>query len=203
MQNLLNTLHTNLVFGRRVQKLSEALGQMIPVGSRVLDVGCGDGQISARISENGKNISVAGIDVLVRPQPHIPVTQFDGTHMPFEKDSFDLVMFVDVLHHTEDPAALLAEAARVSRKYVLLKDHFLAGPLGGRTLRLMDWFGNAHHGVVLPYNYLSETEWNRIYNKVGLRVVQEKRTLGLYPIPANLIFGRGLHFVSLLEKTTS
>jgi hypothetical protein len=67
-------------------------------------------------------------------------------------------------------------------------------------LRLMDWFGNAHHGVVLPYNYLSEATWSKTYERVGLRVVQETRKLDLYPFPANLLFDRGLHFISLLEK---
>jgi len=200
MQNLIDTLHTTLVFGRRVRTLAAALGEMVPSGSEVLDVGCGDGQISAQLANSGKGLSVRGIDVLIRPNCYIPVTQFDGNNIPFDDASFDLVIFVDVLHHTEDPAALLAEAKRVSRRYLLLKDHFRTGAIGNKTLRLMDWFGNAHHGVVLPYNYLSEPEWNQAYQRLGLKVVEIKRKLGLYPFPADLLFGRGLHFVALLEK---
>jgi ubiquinone/menaquinone biosynthesis C-methylase UbiE len=201
MQSLINTVHTRLVFGRRVRVLAEALAQMIPPGSRVLDVGCGDGQISAEIANQGQNISISGIDVLLRPHCYIPVTQFDGSHIPYPDASFDVVMFVDVLHHTKDPAALLAEARRVTRKYVLLKDHFRTGPIGNVTLRVMDWFGNAHHNVVLPYNYLSETEWEATYKVSDLEIVQLRRKLGLYPFPANLVFGRGLHFIALLEKS--
>ena len=200
MQGLLNTLHTKLVFGRRVRRLAELLGQTIPEGSRVLDVGCGDGQISAQIARSRENVSIIGIDVLLRPERHIPVTQFDGSTIPFADATFDVVMFVDVLHHTKDPAALLRDAARVTRKYILLKDHFRTGFLGGFTLRLMDWFGNVHHGVVLTYNYLSETEWTQTYRSIGLRPVSLTRELKLYPNPANLIFGRGLHFIALLEK---
>ena len=69
--------------------------------------------------------------------------------------SFDVVMFVDVLHHTDDPLLLLQEAQRVG-KIILVKDHFRKGFLAGPTLRFMDWVGNAHHGVVLPYNDLVE-----------------------------------------------
>jgi hypothetical protein len=65
----------------------------------------------------------------------------------------------------------------------------------------MDWFGNAHHNVVLPYNYLSENEWKSTYEAAGLEVVQLRRDLALYPFPANLVFGRGLHFIALLKKT--
>ena len=200
MRNLVDTLHTTLVFGRRVRTLAAALASMVPPGSEVLDVGCGDGQISAQLTKSGRDISVRGIDVLLRPNSHIPVTQFDGSKIPFPDASFDLVMFVDVLHHTQDPVALLAEARRVTRRYILLKDHFRTGAIGNLTLRLMDWFGNAHHGVVLPYNYLSESEWTQTYKNVGLDLVQLRRELGLYPFPADLLFGRGLHFLALLEK---
>ena len=200
MQKLVGTLHNKLVFGRRVRRLTEALEGMIPAGSKILDVGCGDGQIGAKISGSGREISVRGIDVLLRPHCHIVVTQFDGKNIPFEDASFDLAMFVDVLHHTNDPLGLLAEARRVARKYVLLKDHFRTGSIGNLTLRVMDWFGNAHHSVVLPYNYLSEPEWNRIYERLGLGVVELKRKLNLYPFPADILFGRGLHFIALLEK---
>ena len=105
MRNLVDTLHTTLVFGRRVRTLAAALASMVPPGSEVLDVGCGDGQISAQLTKNGSGISVRGIDVLLRPNSHIPVTQFEGNKIPFPDASFDLVMFVDVLHHTQDPAA--------------------------------------------------------------------------------------------------
>src|SRR5438105_12297067 len=99
MQSWLNTLHTRLVFQRRVRRLAKALSEMIPPGARVLDVGCGDGQLSAQIATLGDEVSVVGIDVLLRPERHIEVTQFDGTTIPFADSSFDLVMFVDVLHH--------------------------------------------------------------------------------------------------------
>lgn len=200
MPSLHNTLHTTLVFGRRVRKLAEALSSMVPDGSRVLDVGCGDGQISAQVAARRHNVSIVGIDVLLRPEQSIPVTLFDGTTIPFEDDSFDVVMFVDVLHHAEDPTALLAEAARVSQKYLLLKDHVRTGFVGKWTLRLMDWFGNAQHNVVLPYNYLSGPEWDEAYKTVGLQPVKTLSRLQLYPNPANWIFGRGLHFITLLEK---
>lgn len=200
MPGLQHSLHTKLVFERRVRKLVEALGGMVEEGWHVLDVGCGDGQISAQVELSHKDVSVVGIDVLVRPERHIPVTQFDGAKIPFDDDSFDAVMFVDVLHHATNPIGLLAEAVRVSRKYVLLKDHIRTGFLGMCTLRLMDWFGNAHHKVVLPYNYLSEADWEKAYREVGLRPINVKRRLKLYPNPANLIFGRGLHFIALLEK---
>ncbi|MGH8092335.1 MAG: class I SAM-dependent methyltransferase [Chthoniobacterales bacterium] len=200
MSGLLARLHTGLVFQRRVAALAAGLSNKIPPGAQVLDVGCGDGQISSEIMRRTAKVSVTGIDVLLRPVTHIPVVQFDGETIPFPDASFDVVMFVDVLHHTLKPELLLKEAARVSRRHVLLKDHFRRGFLAASTLRLMDWVGNAHHGVVLPYNYLAPAEWNQAYKTARLRTVSVENKIGLYPQPADLVFGRGLHFIALLEK---
>jgi ubiquinone/menaquinone biosynthesis C-methylase UbiE len=200
MQSWLNTLHTKFVFQRRVKTLAKVLSEMIPTGARVLDVGCGNGQLSAQVATLCDKVSIAGIDVLLRPERYIEVTEFDGTTIPFANSSFDVVMFVDVLHHTNNPDVLLAEARRVTRRYVLVKDHFRTGFLAYATLRLMDWFGNVHHGVALPYNYLSESEWSRLYHQTGLTPVKTIRKFGLYPLPFNWLFGRSLHFVALLKK---
>src|SRR5262245_22784366 len=101
--------------------------------------------------ENRPDISIRVIDVLVRPNTQIPVDRFNGKHLPHADKSFDVVCFVDVLHHTNDPATLLREARRVARKLVVLKDHTMDGIFAYHTLRFMDWVGNAHHGVALPY----------------------------------------------------
>ena len=120
---------------------------------------------------------------------------FDGVRIPNADSSFDVVMFVDVLHHTDDPLLLLQEAQRVG-KVILVKDHFRKGFLAGPTLRFMDWVGNAHHGVVLPYNYWSETQWDDAIRMVGLKQLDKIVSLGLYPSPASWIFERRLHFIS-------
>ncbi len=79
-------------------------------------------------------------------------------------------MFIDVLHHTEDPLKLLREALRVARKGIIIKDHMVKGFLAWPTLRAVDWVGNAPYGVVLPYNYLSEDEWQSAFKTLGLKV---------------------------------
>jgi SAM-dependent methyltransferase len=166
----------------------------------VLDVGCGDGTLDSLMLGARPDVSIHGIDVLVRPETRIPVTQFDGNRIPFEDASFDAVLFVDVLHHTLDPLALMREASRVSRHCLVIKDHTRDGLLAGPTLRFMDWVGNAHHGVVLPYNYWPEWRWHAAFETLDLAVEQWIAEIGLYPWPANLLFDRHLHFVARLRK---
>jgi len=196
----IGALHEKLVSNRRVATLARWFAQFIPRGASVLDVGCGDGLISAVLQSQRPDLKVRGIDVLPRTHTHIPVEMFDGRVFRFDDQSFDVVLFSDVLHHTPDPAALLREATRVASHSVLIKDHNRNGLWAGARLRLMDWVGNARFGVALPYNYWTERQWRETWQELGLRPDQFVRDLGLYPLPANWIFGARLHFVVLLTK---
>lgn len=197
--SLIETIHGGYVFKRRVRVLSTHLAEVMPREATVLDVGCGDGLIAKLIMERRPDVKLEGIDVLLRPQTHVPVTKFDGFKIPHPDKSFDCVMFVDVLHHTEDPLVLLREAARVARLGVILKDHCRDGWLAQPTLRFMDWVGNARHGVVLPYNYWSNAQWQDAFRKLGLTTAERRADLGLYPFPASLAFERSLHFIARLD----
>lgn len=193
----LNAAHDRLIFGRRVEVLADRLAEAIPEGAgRVLDLGCGDGQVAVGLMRRRPELSVEGVDVLVRPVTHIPVTPYDGRTLPFGDGSFDHVTIVDVLHHTDDPAAVLREAGRVARRSVVVKDHLREGVLAGPTLRAMDWVGNRGHDVRLPYNYLDATQWEEAIAAAGLREDMRADQLGLYAFPLNLAFERKLHFVS-------
>jgi len=109
-------------------------------------------------------------------------------------------MFVDVLHHTDDPLILMREAKRVARTAIVIKDHLAEGALAVPTLRFMDWFGNAHHGVNLPYNYWPKDAWLAAFVEIDVTPVVWTEKLGLYPSPASWIFDRQLHFVTRLQQ---
>ena len=182
--------------------LAAQLSALIPPGVRILDVGCGDGVIDELISSQRPDVSIHGIDVLVRKNTHIPVKQFDGTTIPFPDASFDAVMLIDVLHHTADPILMIKEAQRVAHT-LLIKDHFRGAFLANTTLRFMDWVGNARYGVALPYNYWCKSQWEDAFALQHLVVAEMKASLGLYPWPASQLFDRGLHFVARLESSRS
>lgn len=196
--SLVGKLHDATVHPRRIGILRDRLAPLIPEGAHVLDVGCGDGLLSQALGEARSDIRLEGVDVLAREGTAIPIRAFDGTTLPCEDGSFDAVMFVDVLHHTREPDVLLREACRVTRQVILIKDHTRNGLLAGSTLRLMDWVGNAHHGVALPYNYRTRAEWMDTLERVGLRIEFWDGRPRLYPRPGSWIFGRSLHFIARL-----
>jgi SAM-dependent methyltransferase len=195
----LDVIHGRLVFGRRVHRLAEALASRLPPNATLLDVGCGDGSIARAVVDRRPDLTITGVDVLVREETSIPVLAYDGSTLPFDDRAFDAVSLVDVLHHTDDPQRVLREAARVSDGVILIKDHLADGVLAEPTLRLMDWIGNARHGVRLPYNYLTADDWDRHFGDAGLAVRSWDTRLGLYPPPLSLAFGRGLHVLAVVE----
>lgn len=200
---VVKTLHDRLVISRRVEVLSSWFARLAPEKARVLDVGCGDGLLSAAICAKRPDLEIRGLDVLPRKHSYIPVELFNGSRIPFADGSFDTVLFSDVLHHTEDASVLLREARRVTRQYVLIKDHYRKGLAANARLRFMDWIGNARFGVALPYKYWTEAQWREAWQEVGLLPERVVSRLGLYPVPADWIFGAQLHFVALLKRDAS
>ena len=197
--SLLDLVHERGVLPRRAIRLATLLAGLIPQQASVLDVGSGDGRIDELLLEKRQDIKIQGVEVSARAQSSFPVTNFDGQTLPFGAKSFDVVMFVDVLHHTDDPIVLLREAIRVARKSIVLKDHVLTGLLAGMRLRFMDYVGNARHGVALPFNYWSDRQWAEMERVLGLNNRMKVRKLDLYPWPADWVFGAGLHFIACYD----
>jgi ubiquinone/menaquinone biosynthesis C-methylase UbiE len=183
---------------RRVFVLSRHLARAIPNRGSVLDVGAGDGQIAMALMRLRPDLKVEGLDIAPRPRTLIPVTLYDGTHLPFADKSFDYVTLVDFLYHTEDPNAAMLEAARVARQGVVIKDFLREGALAGPTLSLMDWVGNFGDFVPMPYQFLTRREWHGAFFKSRLQVVTMVERLNLYLPPLRWLFDRQLHFVAYL-----
>jgi SAM-dependent methyltransferase len=177
------------------------LSPLLPADATVLDVGCGDGLIDALIMEGRPDLRVSGIDVLVRSRTAMPVVEFDGRTIPYGAATFDAVIMIDVLHHADSPRGLLEEAKRVAREVIVIKDHTSEGLLDDAVLRLMDWAGNAHHGVSLPYQYWSQRQWRETFGELGLVARSWETRIGLYPWPFNWVFERSLHFIAQLTPS--
>lgn len=200
-----SALHSMLVFRRRAHTLARALADTIPASARsVLEVGCEEGAIAALIQRRRPGLVFRGLEPVPPALACIPIEPFDGVRLPFLDQSFDVVMFVDRLHHAADPAALLGEARRVARLGVVLKDHVRSSHTARMTLRFMDWVGNAWRGGrgqgAHPPSYLSVAEWRGAFRTTGLAPRLWNDRLGLYPAPASWLFERDLHFVAWLGR---
>lgn len=185
-------LHARFVKTRQVRRIVDYLVEVTPEKGYVLDIGCGSGEIARLLMQRKPGLVVHGIDIYVRENTHIPVTAFDGEHLPFQAKSFDVAMMVDVLHHADKQVQITKEAARVAREAVVIKDHMAENAIDRAILKFMDWVGNKSYGVRLPYNYLSLQQWQALFGQVGVGSLQKSHVKGLYPTPFSLLFERHL-----------
>src|SRR5271168_2983132 len=84
--------HQAFVHRRRVRVLAAALAAQIPPAASVLDIGCGDGTIASLIAHLRPDISIKGVEVMVRPGCRIECHPFDGSTLPFPDNSVDVCM---------------------------------------------------------------------------------------------------------------
>jgi len=146
-------------------------------GSRVLSVGCGSGDIEKIIKFNGSK-EIMGLEISKSENPKIPIQLYDGEEFPFENNSFDTVLFVYCLHHTKslhEIRRLMEEAARVSKKEILILDHVYSNILERFGLILFDYCWNKVFYLKLKmpitFNYLKEGEWRKLFDDMCLKVV--------------------------------
>lgn len=199
-KKIVKPLHGFTVSGRRIRQLRNNLIQLLPKDTVLegLDVGCGSGELAKKIQDIYPDLRMSGVEVLVRENTAIKVTKFDGKRLPFEDKSYDFTMLVDVLHHTDEPVDLMRECVRVSRQFILIKDHICESWWDRLRLRFMDWIGNRGYDVYLPYNYLSQKNWNKLYQIGGVVCEAKVTKLHLYSYPFSLIFDSHLHFIAKL-----
>jgi SAM-dependent methyltransferase len=195
---LIKSLHRRFVFGRRAHAIAEAIAPAVREGERILDVGCGTGELAALLQDRIEGVQITGVETQLRGCASILVQQYNGRMLPFADNAFDVTVIADVLHHADDAAAVLREANRVSRRLVIVKDHIRTGLLSQAVLSFMDWVGNAPHNVACPYRYLSRPQWETLFRSADLELVSETRNLGLYPWPASALFERDYHMVAVL-----
>ena len=112
----------------------EAIAELVPPGSRVLDLGCGDGALLAHLQAtrgcSGYGIEIADANVLACVQRGVTVIQLnldEGLSM-FGDQSFDVVLQIDTLQHLRNAEVVLRETARVGRTGIVAFPNFAHWP---------------------------------------------------------------------------
>jgi SAM-dependent methyltransferase len=126
------------VMVRRARQLMELVGVWLPAEGPVLDLGSGTGHLSDRMErELGLKVVTADVsDMHVVGPP--PVVIADGV-LPFEEGTFSAALLFFMLAYPNDPAGVLAEAARVTRGPIILVQSLHSSRLGYGWLRLREF----------------------------------------------------------------
>jgi SAM-dependent methyltransferase len=97
--------------------------------SSILDVGCGEGVLTADWAERLGDGRVVGIDLddpklraewEQRTRPNLDFVVQEATSLPFRDGEFDLACATEVLEHVPEPEATVAEMARVASGHLLV-----------------------------------------------------------------------------------
>ena len=171
------------------------IASLVPPGSRVLDLGCGDGAMLAHLQQargcTGYGIEIANANVLACVQRGVNVIQLnlDEGLTLFEDASFDVVLQIDTLQHLRNAEVMLRETVRVGRIGIVAFPNFAHWPnrlsvLYGRmpvTRRLpYQWYDtpNIRVGTHADLGALALRNGLRVLDSFGL---QEGRTVRFAP----------------------
>jgi methionine biosynthesis protein MetW len=163
------------------RKDMELIAELVPPKSRVLDLGCGSGELLALLRDKrqctGYGIDLSDANVLGCTQRGVNVIQLDleeGLSL-FEDQSFDVVLQLDTLQNLRNTERMLRETARVGRIGIVSFPNFAHWP---NRLRVLG--GRMPVTKVLPYEWYDTpnirvgtyADFEGLAHKCGLRVIE-------------------------------
>jgi SAM-dependent methyltransferase len=149
------------------------------VGSRVLDLGAGEGWVTAALARH--DFATLGADIGPFARVPVPYVVYDGTRLPFGDDSFETTLLLLTLHHCERPETVLDEAMRVTRARLIVTESVVRHRLDRFWLDLLDGrFNRLRHGgrMPAPLGFRSAEEWERLFASRGLALRATRRLGG-------------------------
>ena len=172
----------------------QSIARLVPEGSRVLDLGCGDGALLDLLTRQkgctGYGIEIDDDNVLACVQRGINVLQLNQHQglKAFQDQSFDVVLQIDTLQHLRNAETMLRETARVGRVGIVAFPNFAHWPnrlsvARGRmpvTRRLpYQWYDtpNIRVGTYKDFGALARRNGLKVLDSFGLQDGQEVRVL--------------------------
>jgi methionine biosynthesis protein MetW len=164
--------------------IMRALAELVPHGSHVLDLGCGDGALLELLRTErgctGYGVELDDDNVLACARRGVDVLQLNldqGLNL-FGDHSFDVVLQIDTLQHLRNAETMLRETARVGRIGIVAFPNFAHWPnrwsvLRGRmpvTRRLpYQWYNtpNIRVGTHADFEALAQQNGLRITDSFG------------------------------------
>ncbi len=171
----------------------ETIASLVPAGSRVLDLGCGSGELLAWLKANkgcsGYGVEIADANVAECVRRGVDVIQLnleEGLAL-FEDKSFDVVLQLDTLQHLRNTEKMLRETARVGRAGIVSFPNFAHWPnrlrvAGGRmpvTKALpYQWYDtpNIRVGTFADFEVLARKTGLAVTDAFGLQAGRVVRT---------------------------
>lgn len=163
----------------------EVVAEMVPRGSRVLDLGCGNGELLAHLRDHrdctGYGIEIDDANVLACIERGVNVIQLNLEEglAAFDDKSFDVVLQLDTLQHLRNTERMLRETARVGRVGIVSfpnfahwanRLHVAAGRMPVTKTLPYEWYDtpNIRVGTYADFEVLVRRDGLRVLDAFGI-----------------------------------
>ncbi len=172
----------------------QAIADLVPPGSRVLDLGCGTGELLEHLIRHkgctgyGVELDDANLLACVKRGVNVIQRNLEEGLSIFEDQSFDVVLQLETLQHLRNAEAMLKETARVGKLGIVSFPNFAHWPnrlqvLLGRmpVTRALpyEWYDtpNIRVGTFADFEVLARKNRLKILDSFGLQNGEVQRTL--------------------------
>jgi SAM-dependent methyltransferase len=174
----------------RLAQLAGAVGHHATSGERVLDLGCGTGELARYMAFMG--LHATGCDISPEMLSHAAAADQSGAvgwvqldpnwrTLPFDADTFDVVVAASVLEYVDSPDDFLRECARVLRPSGIL---LCTVPDPAHPMRWLEWLAGKTLALA-PLRAASEN-WPRLSRYLAyLRISRQRRPVGWWHATAS------------------
>jgi ubiquinone/menaquinone biosynthesis C-methylase UbiE len=146
------------------------------VGSRLLDLGAGEGYVSTALRQQTE-IWTCAVDIGPYQRTSEPYLIYDGARLPFRDTTFDTTLISLALHHCAAPEWVLDEAVRVTRSRLIILESVYRNRWERFCLERLDGCLNRyrHQGKMhIPLAFKSPQEWQQLFDDRHLRTTDRQ-----------------------------
>ena len=166
---------------KRSQKFAQYLSGIVPEHAHMLDFGCGNMYTSIELLKLSPTLKITGLDVVkdqnlndeVLNDKRLDFALLTTKALPFANDTFDVVLALATMHHTEDPEYYLSELKRVTKPTgcIILIEEMYINLVDKIWISSQDWLLNKMKaGVPVPLNFRSHKHYMNEFKKQGLKI---------------------------------
>ena len=162
------------IYSFAAKRMCLECSDFIKTNSRILDLGCGSAIIANEFQKFFR-AEVVGADVGDHRILPINFHLIDGFSVPFPDKSFDTVLINYVLHHSQNPLALLKEAERVAKDKIIIYEDLPEGFFAKLCCIIHANIFDTFFKNTAKTSFKTKKGWKEVFRNLGLKLFFEKR----------------------------
>ena len=188
--------------GLRSFYLARKVSDYLNDNSLILDFGCGNMYTARKILEFKPGCKIVGLDIvadqnldLSDSNERLSFVESGDQRCPFDDNSFDHVLALACLHHTEYPEKYVEELKRIVKPggSIIIAEEMYINALDKLYISGSDYLLNKmKEGIPVPLNFRSHQHYQKVFKYLDLKVLA-KSNLRLFP---NFMH----HYIYVLRK---